>query len=79
MKVYRVKGKFRMGRRRGQWQRFAKEVIADDKDDAVEKIYSVLGSKHRVQRTNVKIYETEEVPLEEAEDYVIRDRISMED
>ncbi|MFP4050734.1 MAG: 50S ribosomal protein L18Ae [Thermoplasmata archaeon] len=79
MKVYRVKGKFRMGRKRGQRQRFAKEVIADNKEDAVEKIYSVLGSKHRVQRTNVKIYETEEVPPEEAEDFVVKDRISMEE
>lgn len=68
-----------MGRKRGQWQRFAKEVIADNKDEAVENIYSVLGSKHRVKRTNVKIYETEEVPLEEAEDHVIQNRISMED
>lgn len=78
MKVYKVKGKFRMGRRRTDWQNFAKEVIGDDEESAVEKIYSLLGSKHRVKRTNVKIREVDEVEKEQVEDAYINDILNRE-
>ncbi|MBS3816515.1 MAG: 50S ribosomal protein L18a [Candidatus Thermoplasmatota archaeon] len=79
MKVHRVEGRFRMGKRKGEWQRFSKEVISDTEEDAIEKVYSLLGSKHRVKRTNIKIYDTEKVDEEEVEDHMIQDRIEMED
>ncbi len=79
MKVHRVKGKFRMGRKSSEWQRFTKEVISENEDEAVEKVYSLLGSKHRVKRTNIEIYKTEKIDEEEVEDYLIQDKIKAEE
>ncbi len=79
MKVFKVNGKFRMGRRRTDWQPFSKEVIADSEEEAKENLYSLLGSKHRVKRTNIKVFGTEEVPEDEVEDFVIQDRLSKEE
>jgi large subunit ribosomal protein LX len=59
MKAFRVTGTFLMGR---AWQRFRKEVAAPDKDAALEKIYSDLGSKHRVKRRAVRVRSIEELP-----------------
>ncbi|MFP3872029.1 MAG: 50S ribosomal protein L18Ae [Candidatus Aenigmatarchaeota archaeon] len=78
MKIYRVKGKFRMGRRKGDWQRFSKEVISDSEEEAIEIIFSLLGSKHRVKRTNIKLYEIGEVDEEEVEDHLIKSKLEME-
>ncbi|MEF8873457.1 MAG: 50S ribosomal protein L18Ae [Candidatus Thermoplasmatota archaeon] len=78
MKVHRVMGKFRMGKRKGEFQRFSKEVVSETEEEAIEKIYSLLGSKHRTKRTNIKIYATEEVSEEEIEDYLIKRKIEME-
>ena len=45
--------------------RFRKEVRAVKPEDAVEEIYKLLGSKHRVKRFQIKIENIEEVPAEE--------------
>ncbi len=79
MKVHRVMGKFRMGKKKGEWQRFSKEVISEDEEGAIEKIYSLFGSKHRVKRTNIKIYDTEEMDEEEVEDDLIKEKIEAEE
>ncbi len=54
--MYRVEGMFKMG---SGWQRFVKEVEAKKKEDAVEKVYSLLGSHHNVRRSHVKIEKVE--------------------
>ncbi|MBS3782528.1 MAG: 50S ribosomal protein L18a [Candidatus Thermoplasmatota archaeon] len=79
MKVHKVMGKFRMSKEKGEWQRFSKEVISEDEEEAIEKIYSILGSKHRVKRTNVKIYDTEEVDEDEVENNLIQEKIEAEE
>jgi len=79
MKVHRVMGKFRMGKKKGEWQRFSKEVVSEDREKAIEKIYSLLGSKHRVKRTNIKIYDTEEVDEDEIENNLIKEKIEAEE
>jgi len=79
MKVHKVMGKFRMGKKKGEWQRFSKEVISEDEEDAIEKVYSLLGSKHRVKRTNIRIYDTEEVDEDEIEDDIIKEKIEVEE
>lgn len=67
-----------MGKRKGDWQRFSKEVISSSEEEAKEKIYSLFGSKHRVSRTNIKFYEIKEISEEEIEDYLIKSKIEME-
>ncbi len=49
---YSVKGSFRMGRNIMQ---FTKTVTAENKDDAKEIVYSLLGSKHKAKRTAINI------------------------
>ena len=45
MKVYRIEGRFLMGK---IWQPFSKEVIGNDENEAKERLFSILGSRHRV-------------------------------
>jgi len=33
----------------GRWQKFTKDVVAEDEDQAREKVLSILGSKHRLK------------------------------
>jgi len=79
MKVHRVMGKFRMSKDKGEWQRFSKEVISDNEEEAIEKVYSLFGSKHRVKRTNIKIYDSEKVDEDEVEDDLIQQKIEAEE
>lgn len=62
MKAFRVRGKFLMGRTR---KRFTQEVAAPDAENAVERVLSTLGSRHRVQRKHIDIDTAEEIPLDE--------------
>jgi len=45
--------------------RFRKEVRAVKPEDALEELYKLFGSKHRVKRFQIKIESIEEVPAEE--------------
>ena len=69
MKVYRIKGKFLMGK---IWQPFSKEFIGSDEEDAKERMYSIIGSRHRVKRRMIKIEEIREVGKDEIQDPVIK-------
>ena len=45
--------------------RFRKEIKAVKPEDALEELYKIFGSKHRVKRFQIKIESIEEVPSEE--------------
>ena len=79
MNVHRVMGKFRMSRRKGEWQRFSKEVISESEEEAIENVYSLFGSKHRVKRTNINIYDVEKLQDENIEDESIKEKLETED
>jgi len=68
-KVYRVKGKFQMGK---LMQPFNVELMAMRPRDAEEKVYSDFGSKHKVKRNKVFIEDVTEVPPSEAEDPLVK-------
>jgi large subunit ribosomal protein LX len=51
---------------------FRKEVRALKPEDAVEKVYMELGSKHRVKRFQMRISQVEEIGPEEIESPLIR-------
>ena len=76
MKVYRVKGTFKMGR---QWQKFTKDVMEESVDGANEKILSIIGSKHKTLRTNIKIDDISEVNLDKVDNPVITGLMESED
>jgi large subunit ribosomal protein LX len=52
--------------------RFRKEVRALKPEDAVEKIYKNLGSRHRAKRFQIKIREVKEIGPEEIESPLIK-------
>ncbi len=69
VKVFRVIGKIRKPNFQTE---FRKEVRALKPEDAVEKVYMELGSKHRVKRYQMTIFKVEELGLEEIEDVLVK-------
>ncbi len=69
VKVFRVLGKIRKPNFQTE---FKKEVRALKPEDAVEKVYKLLGSKHRVKRFQIKIFKVEEIAPEEIEDIIVK-------
>ena len=51
---------------------FRKEVRALKPENAKERIYTELGSKHRAKRFHIKILKIEEVPPKEIENPLIK-------
>ncbi|MCJ7613878.1 50S ribosomal protein L18Ae [Candidatus Bathyarchaeota archaeon] len=69
VKVFRVSGKIRKPNFKTE---FRKEVRALKPEDAVEKVYMLLGSKHRVKRFQMTISKVEEIKLEEIKDIIVK-------
>lgn len=69
VKVFRVVGEIR----KPNWKTsFEKEVLAVRPEHAIEKVYTELGSKHRVKRFHIEISRVEEIAPSEVEDPIIR-------
>jgi large subunit ribosomal protein LX len=62
IKIYRVIGKIIKPNFKTTFQ---KEIRALKPEHALEEIYKLLGSKHRVKRFQIKIESIEETPSEE--------------
>lgn len=58
MKTYIIEGDFKIGKK---WQHFKKTIQSNNEKNALEKIYSLLGSKHRMKRNQIKINAIKEV------------------
>lgn len=74
MKAFKVTGQISKPRLKTP---FVKEVLADKSEHAVEKVYSEIGSKHRVKRCHISISSVEEVSADEIENPVLK-KIVME-
>ncbi len=72
MKAFRVSGQFLMGH---DWQRFVKDVAAEDDARARETLLSDLGSRHGVRRTLIQIQRVREVSQEEIRDPAVEFRV----
>ncbi len=70
VKIFRVEGTVT---KPGYVMPFSKDVRALKKDNAVEKIYTDLGSQHKAKRFHIKISSVKEVSLEDTKDVVIRE------
>jgi len=67
VKIYRVEGYMLISHDRlPTWQKFVKEVRALNEKHALEYVYSVLGSSHRVKRKHIRVVSVREIPVEEA-------------
>jgi len=69
VKVFRVIGRIRKPNFQTD---FRKEVRALKPEDAVEKVFTELGSRHRVRRYQMTISKVEELSPEEIEDDLLR-------
>ncbi|MFX1518882.1 MAG: 50S ribosomal protein L18Ae [Promethearchaeota archaeon] len=69
LSVFRVKGEYRAKNKKIP---FAKEVKALKEAHAIEKILSLIGSKHRVPRNFIKITEIKQIQTDEITDPIIK-------
>ncbi|MDV0447241.1 hypothetical protein MsAg5_11200 [Methanosarcinaceae archaeon Ag5] len=58
MPSYIVTGKFKPG---FFWQSFTKTVESQNEKNALDKVYSTIGSKHHLERRSIKIESIKEV------------------
>jgi large subunit ribosomal protein LX len=49
---FEVKGTFFVGR---EWRPYTKVVEASNQNQAIERVYTILGSKHRLKRNLITI------------------------
>ncbi len=75
VKVFRVVGKIAKPNYRTD---FRKEIRALKPEEAVEKVYMDIGSKHRAKRSQIKVLKVEEIGLEEVSDPTIKKMMSGE-
>lgn len=57
---------------------FAREVLADKSEHAIEKVYADIGSRHRVKRYHIKIISTKELKAEEIENPIVKKIVTGE-
>ena len=79
VKVYLVEGRMLLSHDKfPEWRKFAIYVRALKPEHALERVYSELGSRHKLRRRHIKIDSVREVPVEAVEDIYIQ-RLSQLD
>jgi large subunit ribosomal protein LX len=51
---------------------FKKEIRALKNEDAVDRVYKEIGSKHKAKRFQIKILKVEQISLEEVTDPIVK-------
>ena len=69
MKAFRARGTFRAGNKD---QDFTVDIVAKDKDDAMERVFSNFGSRHRASRRFVFIDEVKKIDPSESRAPVVQ-------
>jgi large subunit ribosomal protein LX len=69
VKIFRVTGKINKPNFKTN---FKKEIRALKKEDAVDRVYKEIGSKHKAKRFQIKILKVEKISLEEATDPIVK-------
>ena len=69
VKVFRVTGKITKPNLKTA---FTKEIRAMKPEDAEEKVFMEIGSKHRVKRFHIKIQKIEEISPEEIQNPLVK-------
>lgn len=70
MKAYRANGEFKTGK--FSWQKFSIEIAAEDEAGVTEQIYSNLGSRHKLNRSQIKIAEIKPIKGEEIISHTVK-------
>ena len=74
-KIWKATGEYK---KKKKTFRFTKELLADRESHAKEKIYSDLGSKHRVLRRHITFDEVVEIKPEEVTNLDLRRQLGVE-
>lgn len=69
VKIFRVTGEINKPNFKTN---FKKEIRALKKEDAVDRVYKEIGSKHKAKRFQIKILKVENISLEEATDPIVK-------
>jgi len=69
MKAFKVTGQISKPRLKTP---FARELLADKSEHAVEKVYAEIGSRHRVKRCHIKIIEVKEISADQIENPILK-------
>jgi len=75
MKVFRITGEINKPKLNTT---FVKEVLADKAEHAEEKIYTEIGSKHRVKRCHIKLLKVAEVSPEDIDNPILKKLVAGE-
>ncbi len=70
MKVYRIAGLY--SPKGKKWYKFSKDVVADDESGAIERVYSIIGSKYGIKRRLVDIKAIQEIKPEDSNDPMVK-------
>jgi large subunit ribosomal protein LX len=70
MNAYRATGEFKTGK--FSWQKFSIEVAAENEAGVTEQIYSNLGSRHKLNRSQIKITEIKSIHGDEVTNPVVK-------
>jgi len=69
IKIFRVTGKII----KPNWQtNFQKEIRALKQEEAVDRVYKEIGSKHKAKRFQIKILKVDEIKPEEVTDPTVK-------
>lgn len=69
IKIFRVTGKIT----KPNWQtNFQKEIRALRQEEALDRLYKEIGSKHKAKRFQIKIVKVEEIKPEEVTDLTVK-------
>ncbi len=69
VKNYRIEGEMLIG---GEWQKFVFETRALKPEHALERMYSELGSRHKLKRAHIRVKSIQEIPPDELRNPYIR-------
>jgi large subunit ribosomal protein LX len=75
VKVFRISGSFKQRR---EITSFSREFLALTEENAKDKLFSMIGSKNRIKRGQIKIHSIETVPFADVTDPLI-DKIIKSD
>jgi large subunit ribosomal protein LX len=74
VKIFRIKGEI-LGK--DEPMIFTKEYRALKEEDALELLYSEVGSRHHVRRRMIKIHEVKEISEDEVTDPILKKMLTM--
>jgi ribosomal protein L20A (L18A) len=76
MKAFKITGKIEIERRR--WQKFSKEIAAEDETKAREKLLCDLGSRQGMKRRSIDIRSVQEVPKDKIIDHTVKYQLGVD-